>query len=81
MRLLLLTTAVLLTAGCSGGDPTEPAATAPESIKVTSTAFREGGAIPVEYTCDGAGTGLDEALKAVGAATVARGRLTATYKR
>jgi Raf kinase inhibitor-like YbhB/YbcL family protein len=176
VRLLLLTTAVLLTAGCSGGEPTEPAATAPTSITVTSTAFREDGAIPVQYTCDGAGTspplawtgtpaaakalavvvddpdapsgtfthwilldldpattsinegaippgakqannsagkpsysgpcppsgthhyrftvyalskatalpagtGLDEAIKAVGAATVARGRLTATYKR
>ncbi|GAA1156000.1 YbhB/YbcL family Raf kinase inhibitor-like protein [Kribbella jejuensis] len=30
--------------------------TAPASIEVTSTAFREGGAIPRKYTCDGAGT-------------------------
>jgi Raf kinase inhibitor-like YbhB/YbcL family protein len=30
--------------------------TAPTSITVTSTAFREGSTIPRKYTCDGAGT-------------------------
>ena len=56
MRLLLLTTAVLLTAGCGGGDPKEPATTAPDSITVSSTAFSDGGTIPRQYTCDGAST-------------------------
>ncbi|MEU4197328.1 YbhB/YbcL family Raf kinase inhibitor-like protein [Kribbella sp. NPDC026611] len=56
MRLLTLTTAILLLAtACGGGEPKEPATTAPAEITVTSTAFREGGAIPSKYTCDGIG--------------------------
>jgi len=44
-----------MTAGCGGGDAKEPATTAPASITVTSTAFRDGGPIPRKYTCDGDG--------------------------
>ena len=54
MRLRLLWTTVLLsTAACSGQTAKEPAATAPTSITVTSTAIREGATIPAKYTCDG----------------------------
>ena len=35
--------------------PKEPATTAPASITVTSTAFRDGGPIPRQYTCEGDG--------------------------
>jgi Raf kinase inhibitor-like YbhB/YbcL family protein len=39
--------------GC-GGDASSPAdADVPDGIDVTSTAFAEGGSIPVRYTCDG----------------------------
>lgn len=69
MRLLLLTTAILLTAGCGGGDPKEPATTAPASITVTSTAFRDGAAIPRQYTCDGASTSPPLAWTGVPAGT------------
>src|SRR5262245_46282373 len=56
MRPLLWAAVLIGTAACSGsqsGD--EPAVTAPTSITVTSTAFRDGGSIPTKYTCDGAG--------------------------
>ncbi|MFD7158890.1 YbhB/YbcL family Raf kinase inhibitor-like protein [Kribbella sp. NPDC059898] len=33
-----------------------PPTTAPSRITVSSPAFHDGGSIPVEYTCDGAGT-------------------------
>jgi Raf kinase inhibitor-like YbhB/YbcL family protein len=43
-----------LPAGCGGGDkPSEPLPEAPSSITVTSPAFRDGGAIPKRFTCDG----------------------------
>ncbi len=44
-----------MTAGCDGGQANEPATAAPAGITVTSTAFRDGGTIPVKYTCDGDG--------------------------
>lgn len=57
MRHLLLWAVVLGGAtACSSGGPEEPATTAPSSITVSSTAFHDGGSIPVKYTCDGAGT-------------------------
>ena len=55
LRLGLWTTVLFVTAGCGGGQAKEPATTAPASITVTSTAFRDGGTIPVKYTCDGDG--------------------------
>ncbi|WP_410788486.1 YbhB/YbcL family Raf kinase inhibitor-like protein [Kribbella sp. C-35] len=56
MRLLLWAAVLVSTAAC-GGDQSgkEPAVTAPDSITVTSTAFRDGEAIPRKYTCDGEG--------------------------
>jgi Raf kinase inhibitor-like YbhB/YbcL family protein len=44
--------ALLLTlAGCTG--QREPAAEEPGTMRLTSTAFEEGGPIPSRYTCDG----------------------------
>jgi Raf kinase inhibitor-like YbhB/YbcL family protein len=42
--------------GCGGDDETVegPPPEAPDRIELTSTAFEEGGTIPVLYTCDGA---------------------------
>ncbi|MGZ0147496.1 YbhB/YbcL family Raf kinase inhibitor-like protein [Kribbella sp. WER1] len=57
MRRLLVWAAVLLSAAaCGGGPGKEPSVVTPISMTVTSTAFRDGGAIPRRYTCDGAGT-------------------------
>jgi Raf kinase inhibitor-like YbhB/YbcL family protein len=45
---------LVVVAGCGGGDKVaEPAPDAPPGIELTSSAFRAGGAIPTEYTCDG----------------------------
>ena len=56
LRLLLWTTVLMSTAACGGAQATKDLATAaPASITVTSTAFRDGGTIPVKYTCDGDG--------------------------
>jgi len=44
-----------LLAGCGGGEPAPPAPAASEPMAVTSTAFPEGGTIPAEFTCSGAG--------------------------
>jgi Raf kinase inhibitor-like YbhB/YbcL family protein len=41
--------------GCGGGAPAPPSPAASATITVTSTAFREGGTIPAEFTCSGAG--------------------------
>ena len=57
MRRLLLVVVLLGAAACGGGQPGgDPAVTAAASMTVTSTAFREDGTIPRQYTCDGAGT-------------------------
>ena len=44
---------------CGGGGPSAKNATSPSSsaptIQLTSSAFADGGAIPAQYTCDGAG--------------------------
>jgi len=47
----------LLAAGCGGGDKQDAKAlpAAPDTIKLASPNFKDGGAIPVELTCDGAG--------------------------
>jgi Raf kinase inhibitor-like YbhB/YbcL family protein len=47
--------AALLVAGC-GGEPAEPAPSAPSTIAVTSSAFAAGAPIPVEFSCRGANT-------------------------
>lgn len=43
-------------AGCGNGASTDLDKGSPASVRVTSPAFSEGGAIPVRFTCDGAGT-------------------------
>ncbi|MCH8205387.1 MAG: YbhB/YbcL family Raf kinase inhibitor-like protein [Chloroflexi bacterium] len=50
-----LALASLAPVACSGGDDAEPAVDAgvSASIVVTSTAFSEGAAIPIKYSCDG----------------------------
>ena len=64
MRHLRLRTVVLLLcaaglAGCGGSASSDPpdadasAGAAPATITVTSTAFDDGGTIPVRFTCDG----------------------------
>jgi phosphatidylethanolamine-binding protein (PEBP) family uncharacterized protein len=49
---------ILLVAGCGGGGSTvkAPAPAAPESIRLTSPAFHDGGRIPVRFTCSGKGS-------------------------
>ena len=64
-RRLLLAAAILLTplSGCGSSSEPAPSAVAaaspsaaPATMTVTSTAFKEGGTIPSEHTCTGAGT-------------------------
>jgi Raf kinase inhibitor-like YbhB/YbcL family protein len=46
--------ALLLAAGCGGGDTVKgPAPAAPDRIRLTSPAFADGAAIPRSSTCDG----------------------------
>src|SRR5262245_46971933 len=53
VRLVALLALSTLPAGC-GHHASSPAdSDAPSSITVTSTAFADGAAIPVQYTCDG----------------------------
>jgi Raf kinase inhibitor-like YbhB/YbcL family protein len=47
--------ALVLLAGC-GGEEAEPLPAAPETIKLSTPDFEDGGPIPRELTCDGAGT-------------------------
>jgi Raf kinase inhibitor-like YbhB/YbcL family protein len=48
--------ALFVTAGCGGDEPaTTSAPAAPDKIKLTSAAFRDGATIPKAYTCDGKG--------------------------
>src|SRR3954470_8988257 len=44
-----------LLAGCGGDEPAAPVAAGSEPMTVTSTAFQEGGTIPAEFPCPGAG--------------------------
>jgi Raf kinase inhibitor-like YbhB/YbcL family protein len=44
-----------LLSGCGGDNPSPPAPAASATLTVTSTAFTEGGTIPAEFTCSGAG--------------------------
>jgi Raf kinase inhibitor-like YbhB/YbcL family protein len=58
MRRLVIATLALLTmalaAGCGGDDTVEgPTPAAPDKMKLTSPAFRAGGTIPKQFTCDG----------------------------
>lgn len=52
LALALLVTAIACSS--SGGGGTKAASTAPSTITVTSPAFADNGAIPSQYTCDGA---------------------------
>ena len=57
-RGLLLLSALFpaaLASGCGHSRPAAPAPTASATLTVTSSAFAEGGAIPAEFTCSGAG--------------------------
>jgi Raf kinase inhibitor-like YbhB/YbcL family protein len=54
-RLPALALPLVLLAGCGGDRPAPPAPAAAEPMTVTSTAFPEGGTIPPEFTCSGAG--------------------------
>jgi Raf kinase inhibitor-like YbhB/YbcL family protein len=46
-----LVAAALVLTGCGG----EKLSAAPETVRLTTPAFTDGGTIPVAYTCDGAG--------------------------
>jgi Raf kinase inhibitor-like YbhB/YbcL family protein len=50
--------AVLLVAGCGGGGekPSSAPPSAQQTMRLTSTAFRDGGTIPTRFTCSGDGT-------------------------
>lgn len=66
MRLVLWAAVLMSAAACSGDQSgKEPAVTAPTSITVTSTAFREGDTIPRKYTCDGEGVAPPLAWKEI----------------
>jgi Raf kinase inhibitor-like YbhB/YbcL family protein len=54
VRRTLVLVALLVLAGCGGGGLEDPAR--PPSITVKSAAFTEGGSIPTQFTCAGAGT-------------------------
>ena len=55
--MLCVCAAGLLVAGCGGGEdkPDEPLPQARASLTLRSPAFRDGGTIPKDYTCQGAG--------------------------
>jgi len=54
---LALAFLLLAAAGCGGGDEkgADPLPAAPEKLNFTSPEIKDGGTIPVELTCDGAG--------------------------
>src|SRR5438128_1564654 len=54
---LALTAALLALAGCDGGNETvsTPPPKAPATITLLSPAFKAGGELPRQYTCDGPG--------------------------
>jgi Raf kinase inhibitor-like YbhB/YbcL family protein len=47
--------AVLVLSGCGGSGPSAPAPSAARTLAVSSTAFADGGSIPADFTCIGAG--------------------------
>jgi Raf kinase inhibitor-like YbhB/YbcL family protein len=53
----------LLVAGCGDGESkTSPPPAAPATIKLTSPAFKNGGTLPVRFTCDGKFGGVNPPL-------------------
>ena len=54
MRRLALTLALTVGLGACSGSPTASPSAALRTLTLTSAAFADGGAIPVQYTCDGA---------------------------
>ena len=53
--------AALLVAGC-GGSSNSPPPAAPATINVSSPAFKDGGRLPVQFTCDGRFGGVNPPL-------------------
>lgn len=72
MRLVLAAAMVLL-AGCASPPPEDGAPTPREAapLRIASEAFEDGGAIPREHTCDGAGDSPPLLVEGGPAATVA----------
>jgi len=55
--------AALVVAGCGDGESkSAPAPTAPATIKVVSPAFKNGGTLPKQFTCDGKFGGVNPPL-------------------
>jgi len=55
--------AVLALAGCGGSSNSGPPPTAPATIKLTSPAFKNGGRLPVQFTCQGKFGGVSPPLE------------------
>jgi Raf kinase inhibitor-like YbhB/YbcL family protein len=49
-------------AGCGGGDSKSSPPSVPETMRVTSPAFKDGGMIPPRFTCDGKLQGVSPPL-------------------
>ena len=63
--------AVVALAGCGGDDkPKETLPTPPDTIEFTTPNFKDGAAIPKEFTCDGAGSKPTLAYRALPAGAI-----------
>jgi Raf kinase inhibitor-like YbhB/YbcL family protein len=49
-------------AGCGGGDSKSPPPSVPETMRLTSPAFKDGATIPTRFTCDGKLQGVNPPL-------------------
>lgn len=56
MRAVLVCALAAALSGCGTDSPAPPSHAGPAEIVVTSTAFADGGRIPEQFTCHGAGT-------------------------
>jgi Raf kinase inhibitor-like YbhB/YbcL family protein len=55
-RALVAMLCCLVAAACGRGEDTDLGKASPAGVRVTSTAFGEGGVLPARFTCDGQGT-------------------------